>query len=654
MSGSIGPSTTQSPYILPSQPNVHFASVLSVGDQVGTKPNGDPWVMVGIPDGLGAYDNGDGTFTVLMNHEIPDGEGVVREHGSAGAFVSELTIDKATLEVLHAEDLGKTIFQDNDGDGVYTQATTVLQRLCSADLAAVSAFYDPETGLGTQARIFLDGEEIGAEGRAWAWVATGPEAGNVYELPGIGNASWENLLANPYTGAKTVVIGNEDSTPGQLFMYFGDKQATGTEVEKAGLVGGALFGIVADGIGHKDASGDTSEPVLANPPTEGSFHLTEIAGAATMTGAEIETAADAAGVSEWWRPEDGAWDTVSHNRYYFVTTAAFGSPSRLWALDFDDPSDPSKGGSFHMLLDGSEGQQMMDNLTVAADGTLILLEDVGDNPRDGKVWHYDPATDTLTEVGHHDPARFGSETEAATPPFNQDEESSGVIDVSNILGDADTRAYLLDTQAHYDLGGELVEGGQLQVMYVDDVGTGTRDDDLLNGSGDADHLNGLEGNDTVLGGSGADSLRGSDGRDLLAGWDGDDKLHGGFGGDTLVGGLGADMLIGGGGHDAYVWNSAAEGGDRVHGFVHGADKIVVSASGFGHGVLEGANLAVTGQFIANATGEASGTVLGQFIYDTDGHDLWWDADGTGAGEHVLIAHFTGKPELTASDITVIA
>ena len=32
--------------------------------------------MVGIPDGLGAFDNGDGTFTVLMNHELGNTQGV--------------------------------------------------------------------------------------------------------------------------------------------------------------------------------------------------------------------------------------------------------------------------------------------------------------------------------------------------------------------------------------------------------------------------------------------------------------------------------------------------------------------------------------------------------------------------------------------------
>ena len=47
---------------------------------------------------------------------------------------------------------------------------------------------------------------------------------------------------------------------------------------------------------------------------------------------------------------------------------------------------------------------MLDNLTVAEDGTLILLEDVGGNARSGKVWSYDPKTDQLSELGQHDPA----------------------------------------------------------------------------------------------------------------------------------------------------------------------------------------------------------------------------------------------------------
>jgi len=38
--------------------------------------------MVGIPDGLGAYDNRDGSFTLLMNHELGSDKGVVRARWS--------------------------------------------------------------------------------------------------------------------------------------------------------------------------------------------------------------------------------------------------------------------------------------------------------------------------------------------------------------------------------------------------------------------------------------------------------------------------------------------------------------------------------------------------------------------------------------------
>jgi hypothetical protein len=66
-------------------------------------------------------------------------------------------------------------------------------------------------------------------------------------------------------------------------------------------------------------------------------------------------------------------------------------------------------------------------------------------------------------VAQHDPARFGNITVPATAPFNQDEESSGIIDVSSILGEG---WYLPDVQAHYSITGELVEGGQLLALHV--------------------------------------------------------------------------------------------------------------------------------------------------------------------------------------------
>ena len=110
-----GPSSSQSPYLVRTEAGVVTVSILTVGDAVNYKADGiTPYRMVGIPDGLGAFDNGDGTFTVLMNHELASTRtgpsGIVRDHGFAGAFVSKWIIDKTTLTVLHGEDLMKNVY----------------------------------------------------------------------------------------------------------------------------------------------------------------------------------------------------------------------------------------------------------------------------------------------------------------------------------------------------------------------------------------------------------------------------------------------------------------------------------------------------------------------------------------------------------------
>ena len=45
--------------------------------------------MVGKPDGLGAMNNADLTFTVFMHHEFKSKEGTMRSHRTKGAFISE-------------------------------------------------------------------------------------------------------------------------------------------------------------------------------------------------------------------------------------------------------------------------------------------------------------------------------------------------------------------------------------------------------------------------------------------------------------------------------------------------------------------------------------------------------------------------------------
>src|SRR5262249_43434290 len=161
------------PYLIPVNPAVTTQAILTVGDSV----NG--YRMVGIPDGLGAFDNGDDrTFTVLMNHELPATEGVTRAHGGTGAFVSEWVIDKTTLQVYNGQDLMQAV--------VLTGSTSPnFSRFCSADLPAFTAFFDPTSLLGTTDRIYMNGEEV-AGGRAMGHVVTGSFTGTSYELPQLG------------------------------------------------------------------------------------------------------------------------------------------------------------------------------------------------------------------------------------------------------------------------------------------------------------------------------------------------------------------------------------------------------------------------------------------------------------------------------------
>lgn len=442
-----GPSSSASPYVVPTLPGVDVTSILTVGDSVNLKPDGvTPYRMVGIPDGLGAFDNGDGTFTLLINHEIASG-GAARAHGGTGAFVSEWVIRKDTLEVVGGRDLIENVVLTSGGSLNFT-------RFCSADLAPVSAFLFG--GLGTADRIFLNGEETSG-GRAFAHVVTGDYAHTSFELPALGRVAFENSTANPLAQLKTVVASADDTTPqnpgapsnngGRVYIYVGTKTNTGTPVEKAGLTNGANYAVQVTGLNLEDR----------NAPAAGAFTLVPAG----------------TGGTQFLRPEDVSWDPAHPNVLYFATTDRYdqvkdglgttAARSRLYKLTFADISDPTAGGTIEAVLDGTEAGNMFDNITVDEFGRVLLQEDVGGQAHNGKVWLYDAATDRLTQLAQHDPARFGDLGRAATSPFNNDEESSGVIDVSDILGPG---TYLLDVQAHYGLGGELVEGGQLLKMTV--------------------------------------------------------------------------------------------------------------------------------------------------------------------------------------------
>lgn len=459
-----GPSSSETPYLTPANGTVEITSLLTVGDAVRknnpSSPSDTLYRMVGIPDGLGAYDNGDGTFTVLMNHELGSSQGVVRAHGSVGSFVSKYRIRKSDLKVLRGEDQIKKVYLYNAGTGTWAPGITAFNRFCAGELAPATAFYNAATDKGFfDGRIYMNGEEAGVTGRAFAHMATGPLAGNSYQLPSLGTASWENNVASPTAQDNTIVISMDDTTPGKVFVH-GAAKTKDIGPGAAGLSAGQNMAIAVSGY---------ATDVRDSIPAAG-------------TRFSLVSTTDASG-TQFLRPEDGNWDTQNPNRFYFVTTDRFDQTkesvgtnigrSRLWRLTFDSVANPLLGGSIEALLDGTEAGNMFDNLTVDAAGNVLLQEDPGGQAHNAKIWSYSPATDSLSLLAKHDVARFGDIGIPATAPHNNDEESSGIVEISEIFAGvagydtATYRYFLFDDQAHSSLPDvELVQRGQLLMMRV--------------------------------------------------------------------------------------------------------------------------------------------------------------------------------------------
>lgn len=487
--------TGSTPYVLPVDTRTETMSLLTVdntgaaADDVVPKIGGGSYGMAGIPDGLGALDNGDGTFTLFVNHELGNTVGVVRDHGGKGAFVSKWIVDVNSLAVLYGGDLIQQVYgwdPPREQVNVTTEAFS-FNRFCSADLPEVTAFYDPRDGFGTQARIFLNGEEGGATGWARATVVTGAVAGRSYNLGKLnlatngsrqeGVGGWENLLASPYPQNKTVVIGTSDGGTGiitnAVAVYVGTKQRFGSsEVEKAGLTNGTLQFV----------------NVAGNP-----LEIVDSVTRATKITSGTPFTLSSTASTTFSRPEDGAWNPLNRNQFYFVTTDQLDLASeglgaqigqtRLWRLNFADITRPELGGTIDLLIDGrtvnGEKVNMFDNIAVnQTTGRLMLQEDTGGAVHNGKVWEFDPVTGALAVIAKHDPARFGDRvggvTTPATLPFTNDEETSGIIDITNIMrasrlhrGNPGEAWYISSDQAHYTTGitTEQVEGGQIFVIH---------------------------------------------------------------------------------------------------------------------------------------------------------------------------------------------
>jgi len=114
---------------------------------------------------------------------------------------------------------------------------------------------------------------------------------------------------------------------------------------------------------------------------------------------------------------------------------------------------------------------------------------------------------------------------------------------------------------------------------------------------------------------------------------------------------GTDVITGRGGADVFVFTTALGAGniDEITDYSVAADRIEIDNAVFA-GLATGALPA--SQFAANTSGVA--TTAGQrIIYDTNGGQLYFDADGTGGGARVQFALLDAGLAMTAGEFLVI-
>ena len=482
---STGPSTPTDPYVLPVADGVSTKSLLTVSD-AGSAGNG--YEMVGIPDGLGAFKRpGSRDFTLFMNHELRNTQGITRRHGQKGAFVSELDIDSDSKEVESGRDLidpgerfwdypSQTYRSDvpstggvnpRDPSDTFLAQTAEFQRFCSGDLTDPGQLFNQKSKRGTKAQIYFANEEAGDEGRLFGVTTDG----QAQQLPRLGLFSWENTLAAPNRTDRTLVMGNEDSGDGQLWAYMGTKQRTGNPFTKAGLTNGRNF--VVD-LADEATDSDAEFRAKYGKGKPAKFTLGKDEGVNwDRSGKRQNEDAKARGLS-LNRIEDGEFDPRRPNDYYFLTTE--GAPGTvpsepsvtrdgggLWRMRYKDVERPEKGGTLELVLDGSEAPFLNkpDNMTIDQKGNLLIQEDPGNNAQLARIIAFNIDTGDRGVLAEFDRKLFRM---GGSGFITQDEESSGIIDARKLLGRG---WFLFDAQVHKpNPEADKVEFGQLLALHV--------------------------------------------------------------------------------------------------------------------------------------------------------------------------------------------
>jgi hypothetical protein len=135
--------------------------------------------------------------------------------------------------------------------------------------------------------------------------------------------------------------------------------------------------------------------------------------------------------------------------------------------EFKDIEQPELGGTIELLLDGSEAPDLNkpDNMDIDRHGNLLIQEDPANNAHLARIVAYHTETGARGVVAEFDPDLFAPDSPNL---ITIDEESSGIIDASKLIGPG---WWVFDAQVHTaSPNPENVELGQLLAIKVSDIG----------------------------------------------------------------------------------------------------------------------------------------------------------------------------------------
>ncbi len=160
-------------------------------------------------------------------------------------------------------------------------------------------------------------------------------------------------------------------------------------------------------------------------------------------------------------------------------------------------------------------------------------------------------------------------------------------------------------------------------------------------------ITGNASNNQLFGNAGDNTENGGAGNDALSGGAGSDNLGGGVGNDTLTGGVGRDTLEGGAGADQFRIDSTAPTNvDNIADFDPAADLLQLQFNTFG---------TVLGTSITSdefRIGTAAANANQHIIYNSTTGNLYYDANGSSAGQVFLIGTLDPGVLLSFNDFQV--